>query len=195
MEWVCPVLGQDVVGDGAFVTGVPQLSWVLALAGLVCPPPSMTALLMSFSVVSWLIEETLFWVIKTIWASQSKKPEVCWGCRCVLFRCLSNCGFVKRILCKKTHTVGFFPFILWYIQGISFLFVPLVSSILCEIICTTYDAPVICACPYWCFFCLKCWILSLQDSAQLLWTLGEVNRRKICFTRVEMTLWVGKGVH
>lgn len=52
MGWVCPGLGQDAVDDVAFVSAVPQLSWVLALAGLVCPPPLMTALLISFSVVS-----------------------------------------------------------------------------------------------------------------------------------------------
>lgn len=27
MEWVCTVLGQDVVDDGTFVTGVSQLSF------------------------------------------------------------------------------------------------------------------------------------------------------------------------
>lgn len=27
MAWVCTVLEQDVVDDGAFVTGVSQLSW------------------------------------------------------------------------------------------------------------------------------------------------------------------------
>lgn len=40
MEWVCTVVGQDVVGGGAFVTGVSQLSW-RACTGRAAVPSSL----------------------------------------------------------------------------------------------------------------------------------------------------------
>lgn len=113
----------------------------------------------------------------------------------VLFSLVYLTTALYREPCVENAYSCFFSLILRCVQGISFLFVPLISHFLCEIISTTYDASVLCACPYWCFFGLKCWILSLQDSVQLPWTLVEVNRRKIGFTRAGLTLWVGKSVH
>lgn len=113
----------------------------------------------------------------------------------VLFSLVYLTTALYREPCVENAYSCFFSLILRCVQGISFLFVPLISHFLCEITSTTYDASVLCACPYWCFFGLKCWILSLQDSVQLPWTLVEVNRRKIGFTRAGLTPWVGKSVH
>lgn len=107
MGWVCPVLGQDAVDDVAFVTGVSQLSWGAGTgrAGVPSSPDDCSADQLQCCELTHS-RNNLLSNQNHLGFSENKK-EVGWGYRCVLFRCLSKCGFVKRILYKKLMQLFF----------------------------------------------------------------------------------------